>query len=139
MVPDALVVVVLDLGVLVRVGVAVDLGARVPSRLGAVVRRVGVTLFDFDGVGLALGVAVVRRGVDDAVTGRDGVTDEGVAAGSGSSRLTSMLAVSCSTNHPVPAISISVVSEARIGPISPCRRDRRWLVMVCSLAHPTAG
>jgi hypothetical protein len=35
----------------------------------------------------------------------------------------------------MPAISTSVVIEARIGPITPSRRGRLWFVTVGSLAH----
>jgi hypothetical protein len=116
-----------------RVGVGLGFDVRVPDRLGAVVVRRGVGVTLVDRVGLALGV--VRRGVFDGVARRAGVEASLVTVVSGSSRLTSLLAVSCSTNHPMPAISTSVVTEARTGASTPRCRGRLWVVTVCSLAH----
>ncbi|WP_328523892.1 hypothetical protein [Kribbella sp. NBC_00359] len=69
-------------GVAVWLGFGDGFGVRVPPRLGAVLDRVGVGvgLFVFDRVGV--GVGVVRRGVDDGVVGRIGVT--GVDSGASS-------------------------------------------------------
>jgi len=69
-------------GVAVWLGFGDGFGVRVPPRLGAVLDRVGVGvgLFVFDRVGV--GVGVVRRGVDDGVVGRIGVT--GVDSGGSS-------------------------------------------------------
>ncbi|GAA1698016.1 hypothetical protein GCM10009745_50380 [Kribbella yunnanensis] len=57
-------------GVAVWLGVVV--GFRVPSRLGAVLDRVGVGLTVFAGVGVGVTDAV-RRGVADGLVGRIGV------------------------------------------------------------------
>jgi hypothetical protein len=144
--PDgALVVVLVAVGVLVRVvGRGDGFGVRLPSRLGAVVDRRGVGrgLVAFDRVGVTVGFAVVRRGGVDAgvvagvVPGPLGVRDvSSDVVVSGRSWLVSTFAVRSSANHPIPAISTSAVSDARIGPITPWRCGRRWLVMVSSLAQ----
>ncbi|WP_460666883.1 hypothetical protein [Kribbella swartbergensis] len=147
--PDGALVVLVAVGVLVRVvGLGDGFGVRLPSRLGAVVDRrgVGLGLVAFDRVGVAAGFGVVRReGVDAGVVARVvpgplGVRDvSSDVVVNGRSWLVRTFAVRSSTNHPIPAITTSAVSDARIGPITPWRCGRRWLVMVSSLAQFRRG